>query len=89
MSTIATEPPPTVVQGDSFGIVAEPTDPLGQIDPAYSGTATLSLVSGPAGASFTPVTVSIVGGLVVFSDLSLNQLSSGTDYVFQVSMNGL
>ena len=87
--TIATEPPPTVVQGDSFGMIAEPTDPLGQIDPTYTGTATLSLLSGPAGATFTPLTVSIVGGMVVFSDLSLNTVSDGTDYVFQVSMNGL
>ena len=87
--TIATQPPPSLVQGDSFGIVAEPTDPLGHVDLGYSGTATLSLVSGPAGASFTPVTVSIVrrprGFLRPFAD----HLSNGTDYVFQVSMNGL
>ena len=59
------------------------------IDPVYSGTATLSLKSGPAGASFTPVTVAIINGLAVFDDLSLGQLSAGTHYVFQVSMAGL
>ena len=35
------------------------TDSLGVPDPTYTGTATLSLVSGPAGATFTPVTVPV------------------------------
>ena len=87
-STIATQPPPTVVQGDPFGIVAQATDSLGIPDPTYTGTATLSLLSGPAGATFTPVTVPVSDGLAVFAGLSLSQLSNGTDYVFQVSISG-
>ena len=89
-ATVFTQPPPSLVQGDFFGIVASPTSYPGTFDPIYNGTtATLSLLSGPAGASFTPVTVSITNGLAVFSGLSLSQLSSGTDYVFTVSMTGL
>jgi hypothetical protein len=89
-SAIVTQPPPVLVQNDVFGIIAEATDSIGTPDPSYSGTATLSLLSGPAGASFTPVTVTVGGsGLAVFDDLSLGQLSSGTDYVFQVAFSGL
>src|SRR5262249_10857219 len=55
----------------------------------YSGEATISLLSGPAGASFTPVTVSVSGGLAVFNGPSLGQLSNGTNYVFKVSFTGL
>ncbi len=87
--TVLTQPPPSVVTGDAFGLVASPTNNLGQPDLSYSGTATLSLVSGPPGASFTPVTVTVSNGLAVFDDLSLSKLSSGDDYDFQVTMSGL
>jgi hypothetical protein len=85
--TLLTQPPPSVVTGDIFGIVAAPTDALGQPDLSYTGTATLTLVSGPT--SFPPVTVSISNGLAVFDGLSLSKLSSGTDYDFAVAINGL
>ena len=87
--TILTQPPPFVVTNDIFGIVAAATDSLGQPDLSYSGTATLSLVSGPAGASFTPVTITVSNGLAVFDGLSLSTLSNGTDYKFAVAMSGL
>ena len=74
--------------GDSFGIIAAATDPLGAIDPGYTGTATLSLVSGPAGATFTPVTVPVIDGLAVFYGLSLSS-TKGSGYIFQVAMTGL
>ncbi len=88
-SAIATEPPPSVVQGDSFGIVAAAEDSSGNLDTGYTGNATLSLVSGPAGVSFNPVAVSVTNGLAVFSGLSLSNLSAGTDYVFRVMMDRL
>ena len=89
-SILVTQPPPAVVQDLTFGIVAEAADSLGIADPIYSGDATLTLESGPAGASFTPVTVPVSSnGLAVFAGLSLSQLSDGTDYVFQVSLTGL
>jgi hypothetical protein len=83
---IVTQPPPSVVTGDSFGIIAAPADSLGATDFNYTGVATLSLVSGPAGASFTPVSVLATKGMAVFDDLALSK--KGT-YVFQVSMTGL
>ena len=43
------------------------------------------MLSGPAGATFTPVTVTATNGLAVFDGLSLSQLSKGTDYVFQIT----
>ena len=56
-ATIATQPPPSVVAGASFGIIASATDSFGVTDLGYNGTATLTLASGPSGATFTPVTV--------------------------------
>ncbi len=46
--------------------------------PAYNGTATLTLVSGPTGAKFTPVTVPVTDGLAVFQDLSLSKTGTAT-----------
>ena len=50
-ATIVTQPPPSVVAGASFGIIAAATDSFGAIDLSYNGTATLSLASGPSGAT--------------------------------------
>jgi len=86
-SSVVTEPPPSVVSGASFGIIASATDSAGVTDISYNGTATLSLASGPSGVSFTPVTVPVVEGQAVFSNLSLSK--KGSDYVFQVAMTGL
>src|SRR5262249_48215463 len=49
-AAILTQPPPSVVAGASFGIVAAAVNSLGLLDPSYNGTATLTLVSGPNGA---------------------------------------
>ncbi len=85
-ATVLTEPPPAVVANDVFGIIAAATGASGAIMHGYSGTATLSLASGPSGASFTPVAATVTGGEAVFGDLSLSQLSDGTDYVFRVTL---
>ena len=87
-SSIATEPPPSVVTGATFGIVASATDSLGVIDLGYDGTATLSLASGPNGASFTPVTVPVTDGMAIFTNLSLGN-KKGSGYTFRVSMTSL
>ncbi len=88
-TNILTQPPPTVVQNDPFGIVTSVTDSIGIPDPSYSGTVTLSLLSGPPGAVFTPISIPISNGLAVFDDITLGTLSNGTDYQFQVSATGL
>ena len=84
-SSVVTEPPPTVVTGASFGIIASAVDSLGAIDFGFNGTATLSLASGPSGVTFTPVTVPVTEGLAVFPNISLgNKKASG--YTLKVSM---
>ncbi len=87
-SSIVTQPPPSVVVGASFGIIASAVDSLGTVDLAYNGTATLTLASGPRGATFTPVSVPVTDGLAVFSDLSLGN-KKGSGYTFAVAMTGL
>ncbi len=82
-----TQPPPVVVSGGSFGIIASATDSLGSTDLSYDGTATLTLAAAPGGATFAPVTVPVVDGLAVFSNLSLGKKGSG--YTFRVTMSGL
>ena len=77
-STIVTQPPPTRRhRAPSSASSPRPRTRSAIPDPNYTGTATLSLVSGPAGATFTPVTVPVSDGLAVFDGLSLSQLSDG------------
>ena len=54
-----TQPPPSSSRATPSASSPRPTDSLGIPDPTYTGTATLSLVSGPAGVNFTPVTVPV------------------------------
>ena len=75
--------------GDAFGIVGAVTNSAGEIETGYTGDATLSLSSGPTGASFNPVTVPLSNGMAVFAGLSLSRLSGGTDFVFQIAVTGL
>ncbi len=82
--TVAIQPPSSVVQGGFFGTEVEATTSSGTVAVGYSGTATLSLVSGPAGATFTPVTVPVSSGIGIFDGISLPTLSNGTPYQFQV-----
>ena len=83
---ITIEPPSSpIVQDGFFGTTAAVEDSSGNVVTGFSGSATISLLSGPAGATFTPVTVPVTDGAAVFDGLSLVQLSHGTDYVFQVS----
>ena len=80
---IATQPPPSVVSGVAFGVIAQPVDSLGEIDLSYAGTATLSLSSGPTGASFTPVPTTFQAGQpIVFQGLTLSQVAGGNRYTF-------
>ncbi len=87
-ASIVTQPPPSVVSGATFGIIVSATDSLGIIDQGYNGSATLTLASGPSGATFTPVTVPVSDGLAVFTNVSLGS-KKGSGYTFRVSMTGL
>ena len=85
---IDTEPPPSLVAGASFGIIVAATNSFGITDLGYNGTATLTLASGPRGASFTAVTTPVTNGLAVVQTLSLGG-TAGSSYGFQVAINGL
>ena len=82
---IVIQPPASVAAGGSFGLVAAAEDPFGVTDLSFDGTATLTLVSGPAGATFTPVSAPVTNGTVVFQGLSLDKVGSG--YEFQVAID--
>jgi parallel beta-helix repeat protein len=86
-ASIVTQPPPSAAAGASFGIIADATSSFGGFDVTYSGTATLSLATGPSGATFTPVTVPVTDGVAIFQNLSLPKKGSG--YTFNVTMTGL
>ena len=86
-ASIEFQPTTSVAAGASFGIIADATDSFGSFDVTYSGTATLSLATGPSGATFTPVTVPVTDGVASFQNLSLPKTGSG--YTFSVTMTGL
>jgi fibronectin-binding autotransporter adhesin len=77
------QPPSNVIAGGIFGTVVEVLDPAGNPAEGFTGTATISLVSGPA--PFTPVSVSITNGIGVIDGLSLSTVSA-TPYNFQVKI---
>ena len=85
-AVVSTQPPASVVADAEFGLVVSAEDANGNVDVAYSGTATLSLLSGPAGASFSPVAVPVAQGQAVFQSLALAKLGA---YQFEVTIAGL
>ena len=85
-AVITIQPPSSVIAQGQFGLIVQAETPDGTVDPGFTGTGTLSLLSGPAGATFTPVAVQFSQGVGVFDGISLSQLSNGTDYIFQVSV---
>ncbi len=84
-ATIEYQPPSSVQAGGVFGTVVEALDAKGNLAYGFGGSATISMVSGPAGATFTPETVQMSGGMGVIDGLTLNIVSS-TPYVFQISV---
>jgi len=83
-SKIEFQPPSDVIAGGFFGTAVQALDAKGNVVNSYEGSATISLVSGPAGANFTPQTVQFSGGTALFNSLSLNVVSQATPYVFQI-----
>ena len=87
VQVVTTQPPTTVIQGGKFGTVVEAQFPAtGAIATDFVGNATISLESGPTGATFTPVTVPFTNGVAVFDGLSLSTLSNGTPYTFTITV---
>jgi subtilase family serine protease len=78
------QPPSSVIVGDHFGVVVAAMNDVGGVDPAFNGTLTIALASGPAGANLGgTLTATAVNGVAVFDGLSLDTL--GTGYTLQVT----
>ena len=81
---ITIQPPKTVIQGGFFGTALEAQTAAGALATSFEGTATISLTSGPAGATLAgTTTVSFDNGVAVFDDLTLSAVSA-TPYDFQI-----
>jgi len=83
-AVIEFQPPGPVIAGGFFGTAVQALDAHGNVVNSYEGNATISLVSGPSGATFNPQTVQFSGGVALFNSLSLSQVSQSTPYVFQI-----
>ena len=79
---IAVQPPNHVIQGGSFGTAVEALTSAGTVAIGFTGTATISLTSGPGTLSGT-LTVPFTSGVAVFNDLALSTVSN-TPYAFQI-----
>jgi hypothetical protein len=83
-----TVPAATIQAGTPFDVVVKAEDGFGDVDSSYSGSVTLTVLSGPGG---TPVnltqTVTPSGGVATFSGLTLTSAASGL--TIQVSSGSL
>jgi hypothetical protein len=85
---VTAQPPESVIADDSFGVEVAAEDGYGYTDSAYDGTLTLSLASGPGGASLGgTLTVQADNGVAVFDGLTLSE--AGTNYSFKISSSDL
>jgi hypothetical protein len=82
---VSAEPPIDVVQNGYFGTIGQIVDSLGNPVSNFSGNATISLASGPSGASFTPFSVPVTNGVAVFDQIQLSVVSTTTPYIFDLS----
>ena len=71
-----TQPLSSVPAGNFFGLVLAAEDANGNIDQNYSGQAVIDLASGPDGATFVPVTVTITGGMANVSGLAIDKATA-------------
>jgi hypothetical protein len=77
-----------VTAGSPFDVTVALEDSQGVVQTAYSGTVTIALANGPAGASLgDTTTVQANQGIAAFSGLTLNMPASG--YVLQATVSGL
>jgi hypothetical protein len=85
---LTTPPPVSVNPGESFALAVSAEDALGNLDPTFSGTVTLTLANGPGGGTLAgALTATAQDGVAVFSGLSLNPPGDG--YTLQAAGNGL
>ncbi len=82
-----TQPPGNTTTANGFGLTVAIEDAGGEWVPQYTGTATVSIADGPAGAVIGgTLSVPIQNGTASFSELTLSQAGS---YILQVSAASL
>jgi hypothetical protein len=75
---ISTQPPNSITAGAGFGVAVAAEDSFGNVDPSYSGTAALTLVANPAGATLGGSAIATASnGVATFSGLTLDQVATG------------
>ncbi len=81
---VTTEPVSSVAAGTAFGFVVTAEDQYGNLATGFNGNVTISLESGPSGATLTGTTsAAATGGVADVSGLILTK--AGTNYTLQVS----
>ena len=87
---LTSAPTPSFAAGTPFGLTLVVEDANGNVNTAYNGNVTVSLVSNPGGAGATlggNVTVPAVNGTASFTDLRLDTAASG--YMLQATSGNL
>ena len=75
---IESPPPATIVAGQPFGLTIAVVSPDGTIDTTYQGSITITMGSDPSGTGLGgTLTEPVVGGVAVFSGLTLTQAALG------------
>ncbi len=73
---------PVTTAGNSFDIVVQTVDNLGDLDRTFDGTVTVNLTNNPGDSTLSgTLSVTAVNGVAAFTDLSLN--NAGVGYVLQ------
>jgi streptogramin lyase len=76
-------PPISVTAGSGFSVTVVDEYLSGALDTNFGASVTIAVSANPGGSTFTPVTVSAVGGVANFSGLTLNNVANG--YTLQAS----
>ena len=83
---VTTQPPANMIAGDPFGLTVTVEDAVGNIDSSYNGSVSLTLVSGPAGASYSG-SVTAKNGVAVFDGLNFSEI--GSNYQVEATAAGV
>jgi uncharacterized repeat protein (TIGR03803 family) len=80
--------PTAVTSGAGFGLVIQAEDTLGNVDPSFNGTVTLTLANNPGSSTLGgTLTATAVNGVATFSGLTMN--NPGAGYTLQATADGL
>ena len=77
-AAVTSQPPSSLIAGDGFGVVVAAESPAGDVDPAFSGTLTITLGAHPGGSALGgTLTATAYHGVAVFDGLTLGELGNG------------